>query len=48
MNNKLAQLAYFIGKIDQRHIQLAYFVFMLIGLIVINSPSDGGTGPYRA
>ena len=48
MNNKLAQLAYFVSKIDQRHIQLAYFVFMLIGFMVIKSPSDGGTGPYRS
>jgi len=47
MNNKLAQLAYFISKIDQRHIQLAYFVFMLVGFVIC-SPSDGGTGPYKA
>jgi len=47
MNNKLAQLAYFINKIDPRHVQLAYFAFAVIGFLITYSPSDGGTGPYK-
>ena len=44
MKNKLAQLYFFINNIDQRYIQLAYFAFMLAGLVA-QAPIDGGTGP---
>lgn len=47
MKNKLAQLQVLVSKIDRRYIQLAYFAFMLIGFIVVNSPSDGGGGPFK-
>ena len=44
MKNKLAQLYFFINNIDQRYIQLAYFAFMLAGLVA-QSPTEGGVGP---
>ena len=46
MKSKLAQLAIFISKIDRRHIQLTYLAIMFFfAPIVIQGPSDGGTGP---
>lgn len=45
MNTKLAQLIFVANKIDRRYIQFAYFVLMLVGFLVAQSPSDGGTGP---
>lgn len=47
MNNKLAQLVSFVGKIDRRHIQFASFVIVLLATFVIQGPSDGGTGPFK-
>lgn len=47
MNNKLAQLVYLVNKIDRRHIQFASFVIVLLTAIVIQGPSDGGTGPFK-
>ncbi len=47
MKNKLAQLAYYVGKIDPRYIQFAYFAITLLAVFVIQGPSDGGTGPYK-
>ncbi|MEP6894024.1 MAG: hypothetical protein ABI986_00320 [Chloroflexota bacterium] len=47
MKNKIAQLAYFLNKIDHNHIQFAYFVFVLLAFLIVQSPSDGGVGPSR-
>lgn len=47
MNNTLAQLVYFVSKIDRRHIQFASFAIALLATFVIQGPSDGGTGPYK-
>lgn len=47
MNNTLAQLVSFVGKIDRRYIQLASFAIALLTTFVIQGPSDGGTGPFR-
>jgi hypothetical protein len=44
MKNKLAQLYFFVSKIDRRYIQLAYFTFMLAGFVLTQSPSDGTGG----
>ena len=46
MKNKLAQLQVLASKIDRRYLQLAYFVFIFVGLIVVNGPSDGSGGPF--
>ncbi len=46
MKNKLAQLVSFVGKIDPRQIQFAYFVVALATIFVIQGPSDGSVGPY--
>lgn len=40
-----AKLVYFISKIDRRYVLLAYFAFTLFTKVVIQGPSDGGTGP---
>ena len=45
MNTKLAQLAYFVNKIDRRYFQIAYFIVMLAGYVALGAPSDGGGGP---
>jgi hypothetical protein len=45
MKSLLAQLVIHINKIDRRHIQLAYFAFMLAGFLFTQKPSDGGVGP---
>ena len=45
MKNQFAQLHFLVTKIDRQHIQLAYFVFMLAGFVLLQSPSDGGGGP---
>jgi hypothetical protein len=45
MKTKLAQLISFTNKIDRSHIQIAYFLLVLVGFIFTQSPSDGGTGP---
>jgi hypothetical protein len=45
MKNKLPQILTLVSKIDRNTIQLAYFAFMLVGFILTQSPSDGGTGP---
>jgi hypothetical protein len=45
MKNKFAQMLTLVTKIDRSHIQLAYFVFMMVSFIITQSPSDGGTGP---
>lgn len=46
MKNKISQLAYFVNQIDRRHIQVAYFLVMMIASIIMKRPSDGGTDPY--
>jgi hypothetical protein len=45
MKNKFPQLLTLVSKIDRNHIQLAYFAFIMVGLLITQSPSDGGTGP---
>ena len=45
MKNKITQIFSVVSKFDRRHIQLAYFVLVLAGYIVMRSPYDGGTGP---
>lgn len=45
MNNTLAQLVSFVGKIDRRHIQFVYFVVAIATMFVIQGPSDGSVGP---
>lgn len=45
MKTKLVQLVAYISTIDRRHIQLAYFAFMLAGFLFTQKPSDGGVGP---
>lgn len=47
MKTKLAQLVYFVNKIDRRHLQFAYFAFTVFAALVVQGPSDGGTGPTR-
>ena len=44
MNNKLSQLLVLASRIDRRYIQLAYALFVLLGFVFIQSPSDGGGG----
>jgi len=44
MKNKLAQLYVLTANIDRRHLQLAYFLFMLLGFVFIQSPADGSGG----
>jgi hypothetical protein len=46
MKTTLAQIAFLVNKIDPRQKQLIYFAMLLAGLIIMRSPSDGGTGPY--
>lgn len=46
MKNKLTQFLSFVNKVDNRYLQFTYFVLMLAIGIVIQSPSDGGTGPF--
>lgn len=48
MKTKLAQLVYFVNNIDRRHLQIAYFAFTVFAALVIQGPSDGGTGPTRS
>ena len=45
MKNKFPQLLTLVSRIDRNHIQLAYFAFILVGFLIAQSPSDGGTGP---
>lgn len=46
MNKKLAQLAYFVNRIDRRYLQFTYFVLILaVGVLVQPCPADGGGGP---
>lgn len=47
MKNKLAQLVYFVNQIDRRHLQFAYFALTVFAALIIQGPSDGGTGPTR-
>ncbi len=47
MKNKLAQLVYFVNKIDRHHIQFAYFALMIVGFMFLQRPSDGGGGPFN-
>jgi len=46
MKTRLTQLAIFVNKIDRRQLQLAYFILMLAGALILKAPSDGGVGPY--
>ena len=45
MKNKLFQLYAYFNSLDRRHLQLAYFVFMLAMFVVKGAPEDcsGGT-----
>jgi hypothetical protein len=45
MKNKLTQLIALTSQIDNRHIQLAYFAFVMVAFLITQSPSDCGTGP---
>ncbi len=46
MKSKLAQLVFFVSKIDRRHLQIAYlFIMFFFAPIVVQGPSDGGVGP---
>ena len=45
MKNTFAQFQLLVAKIDRRHLQIAYFAFMLAA-VVLRVPSDGGGGPY--
>jgi len=47
MNSKLAQLVFFVNKINHRHLQFVYFAVTLFAVFVIQGPSDGGVGPTR-
>jgi len=44
MKNKLSQLVVLASRIDSRYIQFGYFLFMLVGFVFIQAPSDGGGG----
>jgi len=46
MKNKLTQLYILVSRIDRRHMQLAYFTFVLLASAVMQSPADGGGGPH--
>jgi len=46
MKNTLARLHFLVTKIDRQYIQLAYFVFMLAGFVLLQVPVDGGGGPH--
>ena len=46
MKTTFAQLISLANRIDRRHLQVAYFILMLAGAILLRAPSDGGTGPY--
>jgi|GEM_PF-1513646 hypothetical protein len=46
MKNKFAQMLTLVNKIDRNRIQLAWFTFMVLGAIIMRSPSDGGVGPF--
>jgi len=45
MKTKLAQFVSVINKIDRRHFQIAYFALVFVFSIIMQRPSDGGTGP---
>lgn len=47
MKIKLAQLVYFVNRIDRRHLQLAYFAFTVFAALIVQGPYDGGVGPTR-
>lgn len=45
MKNKLAQIAFYLNKIDRHQLQIVYFVLMLAVSVVLRSPADGGGEP---
>jgi hypothetical protein len=45
MKSQLIQFVTFVNKIDRSHIQLAYLVFTLAAMFVMQKPADGGVGP---
>ena len=45
MKTKLTQLVSFVNKIDRHYIQIACFVFTVVGYVVLRVPSDGSIGP---
>lgn len=45
MKTKLAQLASSINRIDRRNFQIAYFALVFVISVIMQRPSDGGTGP---
>lgn len=47
MKNQLAQLVYFVSKIDRRYVQFAHLALALFVAIVIQGPTDGSIGPVR-
>jgi hypothetical protein len=48
MNNKIARIALFAGKINRQHVQLAFAILALAILVLgIGAPSAGsGVGPH--
>ena len=46
MKNKLARFYVLASKIDPHYLQLAYFVFVLVGFVFLPTPADGGGGPH--
>jgi hypothetical protein len=45
MKNKIAQLQVWVSNIDRRYLQIAYLA-LVFAAYVVNSPSDGGGGPF--
>lgn len=45
MKTKLAQISYFVAKVDPRYFRFAYFVLMLGVAILMRTPAGGGTDP---
>ena len=46
MKSKLTQLVSFVSRINPNFLKFGYFALMLAGYFYIQSPSDGGTGPF--
>ena len=45
MNKKIAQLAYFVSRINRQHIQFAFLMLTLAAGLFAPCPADGGGGP---
>jgi hypothetical protein len=46
MKSTFAQFVSFASKIDRRYLQLTYFVLLIVASVIMQRPSDGGTGPF--